>query len=52
MAKKSARKTRAEDVPMTGRQIANTMAKNKTKSVAKKRFAKTAKKSAKKSKRG
>ena len=48
MAKKSVRKTRGENVPMTGRQITNALVKKKKKTAAKKRSAKTAKKSAKK----
>jgi hypothetical protein len=60
MAKKSVRKTRGENVPMTGRQITNAMVKKKKKTAAKKRSAKrAAKKSTKraskkkaKSKRG
>ncbi|MBR1237706.1 hypothetical protein [Bradyrhizobium sp. AUGA SZCCT0182] len=46
MAKKSKRKD--SNVPMTGRQITNAMAKKKKKTAAKMRSAKTAKKSAKK----
>ena len=46
MAKKSKRKD--FNVPMTGRQITNAMAKKKKKAEAKKRSTKTAKKSAKK----
>jgi hypothetical protein len=61
MAKKSVRKARGENVPMSGRQIANAMVIKKKKTAAKKRSAKTAakkstkkasKEKAKKSKRG